>query len=63
MYRALRKALQRELEPVIFDRYVGRGLSPDQALDDYMRSHLPEIAKDLTMLLHRDRAQRAGRGI
>jgi hypothetical protein len=63
IFRAIRKALRDELAPTVFDRYRETGLGPEDALDDYTQSRLPGITKDLTALLRRHRARRAGWGI
>jgi hypothetical protein len=60
MYRALRKAVEREIEPIIFDSYGGRG-SLNDAVDAYFKYHLKDIAEDMAALLREDRAQREGR--
>lgn len=63
LYRLVRRWIQRnELQPVIFDRYVDRSLSLEDALDDYMAFHFEGIMKDLAMLLRKDRDRRAGIG-
>jgi len=63
LYKLVRKWVQRrELQPVVFDTYIGSRLSLEDALDDYLKFHLEDIKRDLAMLLRNDRDQRVGWG-